>query len=65
MRSQKKAFSDFFKRAELCNRYEILRTTPAIEIKKQAMDNVLKELEKLDAKKEAKCQSEKGQKPSS
>jgi len=44
-----KAMSKYFAKVELCAYFEILRATPAIEIKKLAMEKVIKELKALDA----------------
>jgi len=47
---RKKDFFDFFRKIELYNRYEMFRATPAIEIKKWVMMNILRELEEKEKK---------------
>lgn len=42
------ALSKYFARIGFCVHLEILRATPAIEFKKQAMDSVIKKLKALD-----------------
>jgi len=43
------AFIKYFKRIELRVRYGMIMATPAVEIKKLAMEKILKEIEVLDA----------------
>ena len=47
--SFQEAFIKHFKMIELRVRYGMIMVTPAVEIKKLAMERVLKELEALDA----------------
>lgn len=46
--SWEEAFIKYFRKIELRVRYGMIMVTPAVEIKKLAMEKVLKELEALD-----------------
>lgn len=43
------AMSKYFKKVGLCAHFDILRATPAIQIKKLALDKIIEELKALDA----------------
>ncbi len=43
------AMSKYFAKVGLCAHFDILRATPAIELKKMAMNKIIKELKALDA----------------
>jgi len=46
--SWEETFTRFFKLVELHTRFELLRRTPAVEIKKMAMNDILKQYEEVE-----------------